>query len=115
MLFSDNNDYCRLFLGLALAILLVVGCSEQPSSEMSTKGLVPYPLAVCVVSGEPLDSMDEPVAIEYEGREIRFCCESCVQEFKKTPAKYLAKIDEAAKTEQPLVGEGNGHGHKGQH
>ena len=29
-------------------------------------------------------------------RLIRFCCNDCVKDFEKEPAKFLAKIDEAA-------------------
>ena len=32
----------------------------------------------------------------HEGREVRFCCNDCVKEFKKEPAKYLALLDAAA-------------------
>lgn len=57
----------------------------------------PYPLDTCLVGGGKLGSMGEPVVITHEGREIKFCCESCQPKFEKDPAKYLAKLDEAAK------------------
>jgi YHS domain-containing protein len=41
--------------------------------------------------------MGKPVVIQYEGHEVQFCCPSCQKEFKKDPAKYLKKIDDAAK------------------
>ena len=56
-----------------------------------------YPLTTCVVSGEKLGEMGKPVVIQYEGREVQFCCSSCPKEFRKDPAKYLRKIDDAAK------------------
>jgi YHS domain-containing protein len=55
-----------------------------------------YPLKTCIVSGEKLGEMGDPYVFKYEGREIKFCCQSCVKDFKKDPAKYLKKIDEAA-------------------
>lgn len=55
-----------------------------------------YPLATCVVSGEKLGEMGEPVIFQYEGREIRFCCKDCRKDFLKNPAKYLKKLDDAA-------------------
>lgn len=57
-----------------------------------------YPLATCVVSGDKLGGdMGPPIAIEYEGREIQFCCDGCVDDFLKDPKAYLAKLDAAKK------------------
>lgn len=66
-----------------------------------------YPLANCVVSGEKLEktSMGEPIDYLYttkdkDGKEstrlVRFCCKSCIKDFKKDPEKYLQKIDAAS-------------------
>lgn len=55
-----------------------------------------YPLKTCVVSGEELGSMGDAHIIKYEGREVRFCCSACEKTFRKDPAKYLKKIDDAA-------------------
>lgn len=57
----------------------------------------PYPLDVCVVGGEKLGSMGDPVILKHEGREVRLCCPGCVDKFKADPAKYLKKLDEAEK------------------
>ncbi len=61
----------------------------------------PYPLDTCVVSGEKLDAMGEPYVFTHDGREIKLCCKSCLKDFNKTPAKYVAKVDEAAKKVKP--------------
>lgn len=55
-----------------------------------------YPLTTCLVSGEPLDSMGGPVSIEHEGTTVKFCCESCIDEFKETPEQFLPKLTQAA-------------------
>jgi len=57
--------------------------------------LKPYPLETCVVSGEKLGEMGKPYAYEYKDREIKFCCKNCVKDFKKEPAKYVKKLEEA--------------------
>ncbi len=59
-----------------------------------------YPLDVCVVSGEELGEMGDPVDYVYNNRLVRFCCNGCVSDFKKDPDKYLAKINEAVVKEQ---------------
>jgi YHS domain-containing protein len=57
--------------------------------------LKPYTLKNCIVSGDKLGEMGDPYVFKYEGREIKFCCKGCVKDFKKEPAKYIKKIEEA--------------------
>lgn len=82
---------------LALSSLLVV----STLAAYSVAGDVPttkpvYPLKTCIVSGEELGGdMGKPVVLQYEGREVQFCCGSCVKAFKKEPMKYLKKLDDA--------------------
>ena len=106
----------RLVVLAATLVLGAAGCSspecckpeEKPAAaapaEAAASGEIrevkpskDYPLEKCVVSGEELDEMGEPVAIVYQGVEVQFCCRNCIAEFKKDPNKYLAKL-EAAKT-----------------
>jgi hypothetical protein len=54
----------------------------------------PWPLDTCVVSGEKLGSMGDPIIKLHTGREVRFCCGGCVGAFDADPASYLAKADE---------------------
>lgn len=54
----------------------------------------PYTLGVCPVSGERLGSMGDSIVKVYNGREVRFCCDSCVGEFEKDKDAGFAKIDE---------------------
>ena len=51
-----------------------------------------YPLSTCVVSGEALGSMGQPIVIDHEGVEVRLCCKGCVKKFNDDPAKYLEKL-----------------------
>lgn len=52
----------------------------------------PYPLTTCLVSGEELGGMGEPVRLVYEGQEMKFCCQDCVKDFQTDPDKFLAKL-----------------------
>jgi len=56
-----------------------------------------YPLKTCVVSGEELGGMGEPVERLYGTRLVRFCCASCTESFEKEPTAYLKKLDDARK------------------
>ncbi len=89
--------------------------ATRPSSESSTKQMDDYPLATCVVSGEPLDAMDEAIVIQHEGREVRFCCRECVTQFNENPAKYLALLDQAEKSGQTTVPSDVDHHEAGHH
>lgn len=93
------------------AVVLLAGCGEDSatSSQPSSKAEAPakvaaddssYPLTTCVVSDKPLTSMPNPVNYTHEGREVRFCCDLCIDMFKQDPAKYLAKLDVAMADEQ---------------
>ncbi len=48
------------------------------------------PAKNCIVSGDDLGS--DAVSLVHEGTTLKFCCEDCIPEFKKNPAKYLARI-----------------------
>ena len=59
----------------------------------------PYPLDTCIVSDEKLgaDPGMKPHAFVHEGREVKLCCKSCLKDFKKDTAKFIAKIEAAEK------------------
>lgn len=73
-------------LGLALA-----ACSA-PETAAAAEKAKSYPLKVCLVSGNDLDSMGGPITKVYNGQEIKFCCKPCVKKFEANQAKYLAKL-----------------------
>ena len=82
-----------------LAVLSWTGCGKEEAPKASTappppveKAAQAYTLKTCLVSGEELGKMGEPVRIVYEGQEIKFCCKSCEPEFRKDPAKFLKKL-----------------------
>lgn len=43
----------------------------------------------CPVMGSPIN---EDIYVEHKGKKVYFCCQSCVEAFKKEPEKYLAKL-----------------------
>ena len=88
---------------IAAAVLLgsvamsTTGCKSGACCDMKSKGaksasVKPYPLKTCIVSGEKLGEMGEPVVFVHEGQEIKLCCKNCRKDFDKEPAKYLAKL-----------------------
>jgi YHS domain-containing protein len=84
----------RTIKKLTLAVLLATALSAVAADNKDAKQK-PYPLDKCVVSDEKLGEMGKPYVFKYEGREVQLCCKSCLKDFKKDPAKYVKKIDEA--------------------
>lgn len=72
------------------------GCGAMMSHGSSNAAVKPYPLTTCIVSGEKLDSMGEPVVFVHQGQEIKLCCKKCRKDFDADPAKYLSKLSAAA-------------------
>lgn len=79
-----------LVLGLTLSGLASSNFAFAASS--AEKGA---PQAQCpVLSGK----IDKSLYADYEGKRIYFCCSSCIDEFKKDPAKYIKKMEDAGIT-----------------
>jgi YHS domain-containing protein len=56
-----------------------------------------YPSENCVVSGNKLGGMGEPVDYVLGSRLVRLCCKGCINELQKNPLKYLGMLDQLGK------------------
>jgi len=82
-------------LALAVSLTTILAVDKVAKSDSNSNS---YPLTTCVISGEKLGGdMGDPYVFKQDGREVRLCCKSCLKDFKKDPAKYLKKLDEAKK------------------
>lgn len=54
-----------------------------------------YPIKTCLVSGEALGGMGEPVDKVYGTTLVRFCCASCIKTFEKAPEEPMKKLADA--------------------
>ena len=96
LIINDKNDY-DMKLKLTLSSVLALLAFGPALLADSPKEVKPYPLKTCVVSGEKLDSMGKPYVFTNGTQEVKLCCKDCLKDFKKDPAKYTKKIDEAGK------------------
>jgi hypothetical protein len=60
-----------------------------------------YPSKVCLVSDEELGGHGDAIDRIYREKDrpdrlVRFCCDSCIDDFAQDPAKYLRKLAAAA-------------------
>ncbi|MEO6243953.1 MAG: hypothetical protein ABIQ12_00850, partial [Opitutaceae bacterium] len=81
------------------AVLLGVSVFGFAADATATKADA-YPLKTCLVSDEPLGGHGDFIAYTHKeagkpDRLLRFCCDGCIDDFKKEPAKFLAKLDAA--------------------
>lgn len=91
----------------------------EKEAAWAEKARANYPLDVCLTSDEKLGSMGKSPEYIYRvagqpDRLVIFCCDGCEEDFMKAPAKYLAKIDQAAKSKQAPAKKSDqkrGHGH----
>lgn len=90
------------FVGLLIiGPLLLTGCGSEPAEDSTATNAGnaaavadEYPLTTCVVSGEKLGSMGDPVVMEHDGVTVKLCCKSCVAKFKENPAKFATMVTE---------------------
>ena len=77
--------------------------APQSETQVIAKARAEYPLKTCLVSDESLGSMGDAIPYVHRvagkpDRVVFFCCEGCTDDFKADPAKYLKKVDDAAKS-----------------
>lgn len=92
----------KTLAAIAVAVAWVAaplaGLAAEPKGEKAK----PYPLTKCIVSDETLgaDPAMKAHVFTHEGQEIKLCCKSCLKTFNKNPAKYLKKLEDAAKADK---------------
>lgn len=85
---------------LDLQLVGLPGAGSRPITlqEVATVPASPEQLAaaaiarqkICPVSGKPLGSMGQPVAVDVNGQTVYACCNGCVNAIQSDPAKYAA-------------------------
>src|SRR5687768_2602073 len=98
---QENSKHDKAAEKPAAAIGKLIPVTPKEAA-WAAKARETYPLAVCVTSDEKLGSMGDsaPYIYRVDGKPDRlvlFCCEGCEDDFKKEPAKYIAKLDAAAR------------------
>ncbi|MCS7466394.1 hypothetical protein NZK35_06865 [Stieleria sp. ICT_E10.1] len=61
-----------------------------PASELQLAAAAIARQKICPVSGKPLGSMGDPVAVDVNGQRLFVCCGGCVNAVKSDPAKYAS-------------------------
>lgn len=89
--------YPKITILITAIAFSLAACGEKDPTETTTDQAASgeYPLTTCVVSGEELGSMGDPVVVEHNGTEVKLCCDQCLDKFNSDPAKYAKKVTDA--------------------
>jgi len=82
----------RLLLGL-IAGLLLTGTLARSGLSSSPQSVANQPIVTntrCPVLTD--EEIDPNISVEYEGRQIFFCCQKCVKQFNADPTPFLANL-----------------------
>jgi YHS domain-containing protein len=88
--------------------LALTEVATVPASEHQLAAAAIARQKICPVSGKPLGSMGEPVAVDVNGQTVYACCGGCVNAIKSSPAKYAAgrpeiTVTTATAADKPLI------------
>lgn len=84
----------KMTIAFALFVMISLSSCLTTSTGLQSSMVNPYPSDYCIVTGNELGSMGDPISIGYKGREIKFCCKPCVKKFYKDPSKYLSNLED---------------------
>ena len=86
-------------LSSVAAGLLLTACGDgekaAATSEAVDPNVIAYPLDTCIVADKKLGSMGKPYVFVHEGRQFKYCCKGCDDEFQANTDKYIKKFDDA--------------------
>ncbi len=82
---------------LALLALAVPALADRGGDDAA--GAVTNPTCP-VMEGE---KVDPTLFVEYRGKRVYFCCESCISDFEKDPERYIAKLPQFAEGASPAA------------
>jgi YHS domain-containing protein len=82
----------------ALIAATVLGLTFAAGADTKETGVpAGYPLKKCVISGESLGEMGKAFKVTSDGTDVYLCCKSCLKDFNKNPAKFVAQVKAAQK------------------
>ena len=103
---STLRTVLTLFVALAVGPMLFAASPANTTKNSDAKSAPagqpkPYPLKVCIVTDNDLDSMGDESSLIHEGQTVKFCCPPCEKKFLKNPARDLAKLAPPEKANAP--------------
>lgn len=72
--------------------LIATAIALASCTTSGNAGVKSYTSDTCVVSGNRLGSMGDPVTKVYGNQEVKFCCKPCVAKYEKNPERYAKNL-----------------------
>lgn len=80
----------KRIVGITIFFLLLTPLAWSiDKTPAATSGVIEVGNKFCPVSG---DKVSGKHFVEYKGKRYALCCPMCEKDFKKNPAKYIAKM-----------------------
>lgn len=76
--------------GIGNRLLSFTEVTSLPASEEQVVAASVARQKICPVSGKPLGSMGQPVAVDINGKTVFACCSGCVDAIQANPHKYAS-------------------------
>ena len=84
-----------LFTGLVLAGVLLCSAARAAEGDKTDPPNAGKAQETCPVMG---GKINKDIFVDHEGKRVYLCCKGCIAEFKKDPAKYIKKLEDAGVT-----------------
>ena len=85
------------FILLAAALSVTAYSKDKPADAAKKQFLIDVGNTKCPVMG---GDVQKDIYCIHEGKIYHFCCPACVPEFRKDPAKFIAKVKPAEEKDQ---------------
>lgn len=73
---------------LSVGLLMAADAKDAPKKPTTQPTTKPAPVSNKFCPIEPDHGIDKDVTYVWNGRTYAFCCDGCIDEFKKNPEKY---------------------------
>ena len=104
-----GDDAVDVVVGTRLVKLCCNGCKKSVAKDSAAilakldaalveQRAASYALDTCLVSGEKLGSMGDPITFAYGYRVAKVCCKGCIKSVAKKHDEMIAKLDAAKAT-----------------
>jgi YHS domain-containing protein len=84
-----------LLVGMLLSGLLLSAAARAAEGDKADPPKAGKAQETCPVMG---GKINRDIFVDHEGKRVYLCCKGCIAEFKKDPAKYIKKLEDAGVT-----------------
>lgn len=80
----------KLTVLTSVSLALMMGCTLVFGADGAKDKKKPKPQITCPIMG---GKINKNLSAEHKGKRVFFCCQGCIERFKKDPDKYIKKLE----------------------